>query len=263
MRISTSQPATRIDEVVDGIYRISTFIPEFELGFNQFLIEDERSALLHTGPYPMYEAVRGAVAEVLDPSRLDYVALLHFEADECGGMDRFASEAPESTLIGSALSIGLNLSGWNYAGKVQGFADGEVLDLGRHKLRFLETPHVHHWDSMMLFEETTRSLFPADLYMQPGEQPPVVDEDLGDAMCELYRASGIFAHEQPVRAVVDRLEALDPEWMHTMHGGTLTRETLPRYTRALREQEFGYQGRLLGRDVVAPQDVVPGIGVPP
>ena len=82
-------------------------------------------------------------------------------------------------------------------------------------------------------------------------------------MLELYRESGIFAHEQPVRAVIDRLEALDPDWMHTMHGGTLTREILPRYTQAFREQPFAYQGRLIGREVVAPDEVVRGMGVPP
>lgn len=211
----------------------------------------------------MYDAVRAGVAKVLDPSRLAYVALLHFESDECGGMDRFAEAAPESTLVGSALSIGLNLAGWDYAGKVRGFADGEVLDLGKHKLRFLETPHVHHWDSMMLFDETSQSVFPADLYIQPGEQPAIIDEDLGAAMCGFYREVGIFAHEQPVRAVADRIEALDPEWMHPMHGGSLSREVLPRYTSALREQAFGYQGKLLGRDVVVPEEAVPGMAAPP
>lgn len=108
-------------------------------------------------------------------------------------MERFLAAAPQSTLVGSALSVGINLRGWNYAGRMKGFRDGEVLELGRHRLRFLETPHVHHWDSMMLFEETTRSLFPADLYVQPGPQPPVVTEDLGDEMCALYREVGIFA----------------------------------------------------------------------
>ena len=53
-----------------------------------------------------------------------------------------------------------------------GHEDDEVIDLGEHKLRFLETPHVHHWDSMMLFEEKTKSLFPSDLFIQPGDQPP-------------------------------------------------------------------------------------------
>jgi flavorubredoxin len=172
-------------------------------------------------------------------------------------MERFVEEAPHSTLACSALSAGLNLSGWNYAGNVQGFTDGELLDLGRHKLRFLETPHVHHWDSMMLFDETTRSVFPADLYLQPGDQPPVVSEDLGTEMCAVYRAVGIFAHENPVRAAADRIEALEPEWMHAMHGGSLTAEAIPSYTRALREQRFGYDGKLLGREVVPSQEQPP------
>jgi flavorubredoxin len=243
---------TQIDEIVDGIYRIASRSPAFgPITFNQFLIDDERPALIHTGTHPLYEAVRTAIGEVLDPARLDVVALLHFESDECGGMDRFLEQAPDSTLVGSALSVDLNLGGWSYQGKTQGFRDGEVLDLGRHRLRFLETPHVHHWDSMMLFDETTHSVFPADLYIQPGDQPPVVTEDLGDAMCELYRTVGIFAHEQPVRAVVDRIEALEPAWMHAMHGGSIAGEAIPRYTRALREQPFAYDGRLLGREVVA------------
>lgn len=160
-------------------------------------------------------------------------------------------ELRSRTLVGSAASVDLNLRGWSYAGKVQGFRDGEVLDLGRHKLRFLETPHVHHWDSMMLYEETSGSLFPSDLYIQPGPQPAVVDADLGADMCALYREVGIFAHEEPVRRVVDRIEALSPRWMHAMHGGSLTEEAIPRYTRALREQEFAYRGRLLGRDLPA------------
>jgi len=101
----------------------------------------------------------------------------------------------------------------------------------------------------MLFEETTRSLFPADLYIQPGPQPPLVTEDLGAEMCDRYRAVGIFAHEQPVRRVVDRIEPLDPDWIHAMHGGTLLREAIPRSTQALREQPVAYEGRLLGRPV--------------
>lgn len=257
------QPSTRIDHVVGGIHRIATWVPAAGITFNQFLIDDERPTLVHTGMHGLYEGIRDAVAEVLDPARLEYVALLHFEADECGGMDRFLTEAPESTLAGSALSAGLNLAGWDYTGKVQGFSDGEVLDLGRHRLRFLETPHVHHWDSMMIFEEATRSVFPSDLYIQPGEQPVTVDQDLGEEMCNYYREIGIFAHEDPVRAVVDRLEALAPEWMHAMHGGTLTREAIPRYTRALRERAFAYDGRLLGRDIVSSDDAASAVDVGP
>ena len=110
---------------------------------------------------------------------------------------------------------------------------------------------MHHWDSMMLFDETTKSVFPSDLFIQPGDQPPVVTENLGSTMCEYYRQIGIFAHDQPVRDVVDRIDALDPHWIHGMHGGSLRRETIPYFIRALREESVGYQGKLLGRDVLA------------
>ena len=244
----------RIDEITDGIYRISTTV-DVDGGafqFNQFLVDDERPALIHTGMYGMYEPVRDAVAEVVDPGKLGYVILLHFESDECGGMDRFLEGAPRSTLACSELSNALNLSGWNFGGRVEGHVDGDVIDLGRHKLRFLETPHVHHWDSMMLFDETSRSLFPSDLFIQAGDQPPVVTENLGSEMCGLYREVGIFAHEGPVRRVVERVEALDPDWVHGMHGGSLTREAFPHYVRALREEPFAYQGKLLSRPLEQP-----------
>lgn len=245
----------RIDEIVDGIYRISSTVhlDGLDFQFNEFLIDDERPALIHTGMYAMYEEVRDAIAEVLDPGRLEYVILLHFESDECGGMDRFLEGAPDSALACSAASVELNLSGWNYRGRVEGHEDGEVIDLGEHKLRFLETPHVHHWDSMMLFEEKTKSVFPSDLFIQPGDQPPVVTDDLGSEMCGFYREMGIFAHEDPVRQVVERIDALDPDWIHGMHGGSLSGDTIPHFVRALREEPFAYQGKVLGREL--PLDV--------
>jgi flavorubredoxin len=136
--------------------------------------------------------------------------------------------------------------------RVLGFMDGQTLELGKHTLRFLETPHVHHWDSMMVVEESTNSLFPSDLYLQPGDQPPIVSENLSQPMIEMYRAAGIFAHEKPVRDVAERIERLAPEWIHPMHGGTFKNESLHYFTNALRDQDFGYRGMLLGREVGAP-----------
>ena len=128
---------TRIDHIVDRIYRISTFSPEFGITFNQFLIDDEQPALIHTGTYEHYEGVRSAIAEVLDPTRLAHIVLLHWEGDENGGMDRFMAQASESQLVGSALSIMLNASGFGLHARTQGFMDGQTLGLGAHRLRFL------------------------------------------------------------------------------------------------------------------------------
>src|SRR5207247_2824795 len=66
--------------------------------YNQFLIDDEHPTLIHTGTYPLYEDVRQAVSEILDPGRLAYIIVPHFEADECGGMGRFVAAAPQGVL---------------------------------------------------------------------------------------------------------------------------------------------------------------------
>ena len=198
---------TRIDHLIGGIYRISTWVPEYRITFNQFLIDDERPALIHTGEYGFYENIRAVISKVLDPTRLAYIALLHWEGDENGGMDRFMADAPAAELVGSALSIQLNARGFGATTRVRGFQDGNTLALGRHTLRFLETPHVHHWDSMMVVEETTNSLFPADLFLQPGDQPPIVTENLADPMCEVYRQVGIFGRREEFLAAARRSDA--------------------------------------------------------
>jgi flavorubredoxin len=245
---------TRIDQIVGGIYRISTWQEPYGITFNQFLIDDQRPTLLHTGMRGLHSAIRKAIRQVLDPAKLAHIVLLHWEGDENGGMAEFMSEAPQCELIGSLLSIQLNAVGFGLADRTRGFRDGETLDLGQHRLHFLETPHVHHWDSMMVIDETTRSLFPSDLFIQPADQPPIVTENLSVPMIDLYRAAGIFAHELPIRQVVDRLEKRNLAWVHPMHGGSFEQRAFPNYIKALRENEFAYRGMLLGREIakVAP-----------
>ncbi len=75
--------AAQVDEVTGGIYRISTAAWGFPITLNQFLIKGEHPALIHTGTYPLYEDVKKAVGQVLDPARLEYIVVPHFESDEC------------------------------------------------------------------------------------------------------------------------------------------------------------------------------------
>jgi len=239
--------ARRIDEVAAGIYRLSEFEPTYGISFNQFLIVDERPALIHTGTVPMYDSVRKAVEQLIDPAKLAYIVIPHFEADECGGMTRFISKARRAELLCSEMGAAINLGGWEYCGPFRGMRDGSKVELGTHKLRFIETPHVHHWDSMMVIEETTQSLFPADLFIQPGEQPATITQDLGTEMCTVYRGAGIFGGDKPVLQCVDRIEKFKPQLIHPMHGGSMNAETLMRYIHALRTQPFTYEGMVLGR----------------
>src|SRR6476646_7705808 len=211
----------KISEITDGIYRIAGFVDTYGITFNQFLIDDERPILIHTGPIGMYRKIEEKVREVIPLQKLAYVAFLHFESDEWGGM-AFLDSA-DAKLVCSDLTSKLNLTGWHDVPVDHiSFWDNEILKTGKRIFKFIMTPHVHHWDSMMVFEESTKSLFPSDLFIQPGDLPPVMNEDLTQEMLGFYREIGIFAHEEPVRTTIDRLVPRDPQWIHAMHGGTLT-----------------------------------------
>ena len=110
----------QVNEVGEGIYRISVFDPQVGITFNQFLIDDDLPALVHTGTHHAFDAVRKAISTVLDPATLKYVIVPHFEADECGGMGRFVREAKESTLVCSEIGSAINLSAWDFSGPVKG-----------------------------------------------------------------------------------------------------------------------------------------------
>jgi flavorubredoxin len=237
-----------ISQVIDGIYRIAGYVEDYGITFNQFLIEDEKPTLIHTGPVGMYTKIEDKVKEVINIEKLSYVAFLHFESDEWGGM-KFL-KAPKTKLVCSDLSSKLNLTGWyNVPCDHISFWDNEILKTGKHAFRFIMTPHVHHWDSMMIFEESTKSLFTSDLFIQPGHNKPVISDDLSEAMIQLYRAVGIFGSEEPVRQTTKRIVKLEPRIIFPMHGSCIDDSMFSSYTDAIMNNEFAYSGNILGQKV--------------
>jgi flavorubredoxin len=236
----------QISEISDGMYRIAGFVPTYGITYNQFLVDDRQPMLIHTGPIGMYKKIEEKVKEVIPLQKLTYVTFLHFESDEWGGM-AFLDSA-DAKLVCSDLSSRLNLTGWyNIPVDHISFWDNEVLNTGKRKFRFIMTPHVHHWDSMMVFEETTKSLFPSDLFIQPGNNKPVTSDDLSDSMIDLYRAVGIFASEEPVRRVTKRILGLSPKMVYAMHGSCVDGSIFSKYADAVIKNDFAYSGMLLGQ----------------
>ena len=236
----------KIAEINDGIYRISGYNSTFGITFNQFLIDDEQPMLIHTGPIGMYKKIEEKVKEVIPLQKLTYVAFLHFESDEWGGMAFL--ESADAKLVCSDLSSKLNLTGWhNVPVDHMSFWDNETMKTGKKQFRFIMTPHVHHWDSMMIFEETTGSLFPSDLFIQPGDNKPVITDDLSENMINLYRGAGIFGSEEPVRQTTKRLVNMSPKMVYPMHGSCIDSSIFSKYTDAIMKNNFAYSGMLLGQ----------------
>src|ERR1700730_13865530 len=90
---------TRVDEISDGIFRISTAVASIAGGgftYNQYLLVDEEPLLFHTGKRRMFSQVHEAVAHVLPLERLRWISFSHFEADECGALNQFLAAAPHA-----------------------------------------------------------------------------------------------------------------------------------------------------------------------
>ena len=235
-----------ISDITDGIYRISGFSNEFGITFNQFLINDEKSMLIHTGPIGMYKMIEEKIKELIPLQKLAYVSLLHFESDEWGGMAFL--ESADAKLVCSDLSSKLNMMGWyNVPADHIAVWDNDILKTGKKHFKFIMTPHVHHWDSMMIFEENTKSLFTSDLFIQPGNNKPVISQDLSKSMINLYRGAGIFATETPVRDTTKRLVDLSPNMVYPMHGSCIDNSLFSKYTEAIMKNDFAYSGILLGQ----------------
>ena len=222
MAITSSQSGTNVHEIADGIYRINTPVVIDAGGtfsFNQYLIRDDESLIFHTGPRRMFPLVREAVASVMPVEQLRYIAFSHVEADECGSLNEWLAASPQSVPLCGTVAALVSIN--DLADRApRALADGEMLSLGRHRLRWFDTPHLPHaWECGFLMEETTRTLLCGDLFTQGGSGAvPVTEADiLGPS--EAFRAQmDYFSHTTNARTMLERLASADPANLACMHG---------------------------------------------
>jgi flavorubredoxin len=217
----------RIDEIAADLYRISLYVKDFDLQFNHFLIKDDEPLLFHTGMRGMFPLVRDAVARVIDPAQLRWIGWSHFEMDECGALNEWLAAAPQATPVCSQLGAMINIA--DFANRPpKGLDPGETLATGRHRFRFVPTPHLPHgWDAGVLFDETDRVLLCSDLLHQLGDVEPVTSADITDRYRHAlasYQQSPVLMDYVPyndnTRRQLANLAALKPRTLAAMHGST-------------------------------------------
>jgi flavorubredoxin len=236
---------TNIHEIAPDTFRISTFFPEFGLGFSQFLIRDDEPTLIHTGPRALFPAVREAVATLIDPATLRWIGFSHFEADECGSLNEWKAIAPSATAVCSMVGKMVSVDDFSPANPAKGMVDGEEFSTGNHRFRFLQTPHVPHcWEAGLLFDTTTEVLFSSDLLHQNGDVEPITSESVTDRVRQTlveYQASPLanyLPYTPMTDATLKRLAALKPRTVATMHGSAFEgdgEQALLEYAEIVRE----------------------------
>jgi flavorubredoxin len=236
---------TNITEIAADTYRISTYVPEANLGFSQFLVRDEEPLLFHTGGRALFPLVHEAVSKLVDPTTVRWVGFSHFEADECGSLNEWQAAASRATAVCSMVGKLVSVDDFAPTNPAKGMMDGEEFSTGAHSFRFLNTPHVPHcWEAGLLFDMTTGVLFSSDILHQNGDVEPLSTASVLDRVRQtlVEMQSGPLAGYLPYAVETDatlrRISALKPTTVATMHGsvyqGDGEREILE-YARLLRE----------------------------
>ena len=220
--ITNTESGTNIQEVADGIYRINTPVPIPGAGafsFNQYLIVDDAPLLFHTGLRGLFPLVSEAIRAVMPLERLRYVGLSHFEADECGAMNQFLAAAPHAVPVCGQIAAMVSVN--DYADRpAHALADGAELSLGRHTVRWFDTPHMpHSWECGLMMDMTTRTFFCGDLFTQGGKGEQALTESDILEPSEAFRGPmDYYAHAPQTGATLERLAREQPTTLACMHG---------------------------------------------
>ena len=222
MPVTNQQSGTNIHEIAEGIFRINTPVHIPGAGgfsFNQYLIVDEEPLLFHAGLRGMFALVREAVASVIPAESLRYIAFSHVEADECAALNEWLAVAPQSEPVCGSVAAMVSIS--DMADRPpRALADDETLSLGRHTLRWFDTPHLPHaWECGFMLDETTATLLCGDLFTQGGSEcPPVTESDILGPSEAFRMKMDYFSHTRNARTMLDRLASTHPGTLACMHG---------------------------------------------
>lgn len=215
---------TRIDEVTKNLYRISTHLPEGPPGgitHNQFLVRADEPLLFHTGVPRLFSAVRDAVASVIDPSGIRWISSCHASRpDEYGSANEWLALAPRAQVAHGRVGCFLCLSEL-LVRPPRPLGDGEVLDLGGARVRWLDTPHVPGpWEAGVVFEEETTTLFCGDIFSRSGAAEVTTSSDIVQAAIAHEQRMHGYAVTPSTAPTLRKLAALDPKTLALMHGPT-------------------------------------------
>ncbi len=195
-------------------------VPE-GMAYNSYVIMDEKIAVMDTVDEHFTDEWLENISEVVGERTPDYLVVHHMEPDHSANINAFTAKYPNATVVSSAKAFVMmkNFYGKDYADNRIVIKEGDVLDLGAHKLTFVAAPMVHWPEVMVSYDSTDKVLFSADGFGKFGAINP--DED--DWACEARRYYiGIVGKYGPqVQALLKKAAGLDIQIICPLHGPVL------------------------------------------
>ncbi|NFO15033.1 anaerobic nitric oxide reductase flavorubredoxin [Clostridium botulinum] len=134
--------------------------------YNSYLIKDEKTVLIDTVWTPFTTEFITNLKKEVDIQKIDYIVMNHSEVDHSGALVELMKEIPNTPIYctknGVRILKGLYHQDWNFV-EVK---TGDILDIGKHKLTFIEAPMLHWPDTMFTYLSGENILFTNDGFGQ-------------------------------------------------------------------------------------------------
>lgn len=213
----------KIKEIQNNIFQITLRPPGSVVSFSHFVIKDEMPAIIHTGHQKTFEDVFSATAKILDPQTIKYITFSHFEPDECGSLNQWLSAIPGvKTCLTKICSWSVQDSSIR---PVEVIKNGEAINLGKHKLMVIETPHFPHaWEACLFYDPYTKVLFGSDIGTQKSSSRTSDAHDLSEEILDFQLKLGYTSFGEAMAQGLQKLKSLDISTLATMHGSPLNKK---------------------------------------
>ena len=193
------------------------------MAYNSYAVIDDKIAVFDTAEKTKTAEWLANVEAALGGRKPDYLVVQHMEPDHSASIQAFTEKYPEAVIVGNKKTF--RMIGQFFptlkTGEILEVADGDVLDLGAHKLNFLFAPMVHWPEVMMTYESSEKVLFSADAFGKLGALD--VDEDWA---CEArrYYIGIVGKYGAQVQAVLKKAAAFEIETICPLHGPVLDKD---------------------------------------
>jgi flavorubredoxin len=153
---------------------------QFGTTYNSYFINADKKVVVETVKEPFWDTYLEKLKKVTDPSKIDYIIMNHTEPDHSGCLANLLKLAPDATVVASGNGIRYlkELLGFDFPNLI--VKDGQTLDLGNKKLRFLGAANLHWPDSMFTWMQEDQLLFTCDVFGEHFCNDALFDDLAGD-----------------------------------------------------------------------------------
>ena len=210
--IGTSDNETKLFE--------SQYVLRNGMSYNSYVIKDEKTVILDTVDESVTETWLDSLEEILGDKEPDYLIVSHMEPDHAYNIGLIAKKYPNMKIVGNTFTFNImsNFFDIDLNERKVIVKEGDVLDIGKHKLQFFMAPMVHWPEVMVTYEQTEKILFSADAFGKFGSLD-VEDEWLPEA--RRYYIGIVGKYGMQVQALLNKAASLDIKMICPLHGPIL------------------------------------------